>query len=170
MGVEDIGGRYVDANRPGRAARRSRAGAADIGELGRQVGYVLRQAQLAVFADFCARQRAPVVRPGEYTVLAVIGRNPGLSQSQLCAALGIKRANLVAVIDHLESLGFARRAPSAADRRANRLQLTAAGQRALQTVVNDQARHEARIAGLLGVAGRRALLKQLAKLCQLKRR
>ena len=104
-----------------------------------------------------------------YTALRdVIGRNPGLSQSQLCTALGIKRANLVAVIDHLESLGLARRVPSATDRRSNRLQLTPAGQRALKTALDDQARQEARIVDLLGAAGRRTLLKQLAKLCELR--
>jgi DNA-binding MarR family transcriptional regulator len=151
------------------AVRRQPAVAAELGDLGQQVGYLLRLAQLAVFADFSARQRGPVVRPGEYSVLAVIGRNPGLSQSQLCAALGIKRANLVAVIDHLESLGLARRDLSATDRRSNRLQLTVAGQRALRTAVETQAKQEARITRLLGVAGRRALLKQLAKLCELKR-
>jgi DNA-binding MarR family transcriptional regulator len=150
------------------AIRRQPAVAAELGDLGQQVGYLLRRAQLAVFADFSARQRGPVVRPGEYSVLAVIGRNPGLSQSQLCAALGIKRANLVAVIDHLESLGLARRDLSATDRRSNRLQLTVAGQRALQTAVETQAKQEARITRLLGVTGRRALLKQLAKLCELK--
>jgi DNA-binding MarR family transcriptional regulator len=155
-------------NRRTAAVRRQPAVAAELGDLGQQVGYLLRRAQLAVFADFSARQRGPVVRPGEYSVLAVIGRNPGLSQSQLCAALGIKRANLVAVIDHLESLGLARRDLSASDRRSNRLQLTVAGQRALQIAVETQAKQEARITRLLGAAGRRALLKQLAKLCELK--
>jgi hypothetical protein len=43
--------------------------------------------------------------PANFPMLAVIGRNPGISQAQLCAALGIKRANLVTVIDHLEALG-----------------------------------------------------------------
>ena len=128
---------------------------------------MLRQAQLAVFADFCAAQRGAVARPGQFSVLAVIGLNAGLNQSRVCDALGIKRANLVAVIDHLESDGLVRRDPSASDRRSNRLRLTAAGKRALKQAVDDQARHEARITRLLGEAGRTALLKQLAKLCKL---
>jgi DNA-binding MarR family transcriptional regulator len=162
------GDQYIDAIPLGHGTRRRRAEGAAIGELAEQVGYLLRRAQLAVFADFRARQRGPVASPGEYSVLAVIGRNPGLSQSQLCTTLGIKRANLVAVIDHLESLGLARRVPSATDRRSNRLQLTASGQRALKTALDDQARQEARIIDLLGVAGRRTLLRQLAKLCELR--
>ena len=128
---------------------------------------MLRRAQLAVFADFIATQRGAVARPGQFSVLSVIGRNPGITQSQLCAALGIKRANLVAVIDHLEELDLARREPSKTDRRSNRLRLTDAGQRTLQIALDDQAEHEARIMNLLGTAGKQALLKQLAKLCEL---
>jgi DNA-binding MarR family transcriptional regulator len=141
----------------------------DLGDLDQHVGYMLRRAQLAVFADFSATQRGSVVRPGQFSVLAVIRRNPGLSQSQLCEALGIKRANLVAVIDHLESLGLVRRDPSATDRRSNRLQLTPDGEKALQKAVDDLATHEDHITRLLGPAGRVSLLKQLAKLCELGR-
>jgi DNA-binding MarR family transcriptional regulator len=129
---------------------------------------MLRRAQLAVFADFVAGQRGTVARPGQFSILAVIERNPGLSQSRVCAALGIKRANLVVVIDHLESLGFVRRDTSATDRRSNRLQLTPAGQRALRSALETQALHEARITRLLGIAGRRTFLKQLARLCELR--
>lgn len=142
---------------------------ADLGDLGQHVGYMLRRAQLAVFADFSSAQRGAVARPGQFSVLAVIGRNPGLSQSQLGEALAIKRPNLVAVLDHLESLELVRREPSATDRRSNRLHLTTSGERALREAVDDQATHEARITGLLGVTGRIALLKQLEKLCGLGR-
>jgi DNA-binding MarR family transcriptional regulator len=143
--------------------------AADLADLDQHVGYMLRRAQLAVFADFISSQRAAVVRPGQFSILAVIGRNPGLSQAQVCAALGIKRANLVTAIDHLESLGVVRRDASATDRRSNRLHLTPAGQRALQNSLDHSAQHEARITRLLGAAGRKSLLKQLAQLCELGR-
>ena len=147
----------------------SRNAATDLAGLDEQVGYMLRQAQLAVFADFVAGQRGAVARPGQFSILAVIDRNPGLSQSRVCAALGIKRANLVAVIDHLESLGLVRRDSGVVDRRSNHLHLTPAGRRALRSALDDQALHEARITRLLGIAGRRNLLKQLAKLCQLRK-
>ncbi len=140
---------------------------APLGGIEQTVGYMLRRAQLAVFADFIAGQRGPVARPGQFSVLAVIGRNPGISQSRLCAALGIKRANLVAVIDRFEAQDLVRREASTTDRRTNRLQLTGAGQRALQNALAAQAEHEARITSLLGAAGRHALLKQLSKLCEL---
>jgi len=138
-----------------------------LGDLHQHVGYMLRRAQLAVFADFIASQRGSVARPGQFSVLAVIGRNPGITQSQLCAALSVKRANLVAVIDRFEALDLARREASSSDRRANCLRLTSLGQRALQHALDAQDEHEARITRLLGSAGRRTLLKQLAALCEL---
>jgi DNA-binding MarR family transcriptional regulator len=133
-------------------------------ELESDVGYVLRRAQLAVFADFTLSQRGPISRPGQFAVLSVIGRHPGLSQAQLCEALSIKRANLVAVLDNFEAHGLARREACADDRRANRLYLTALGERALQTAREAQREHEARITQLLGAAGRRELLALLEKL------
>jgi DNA-binding MarR family transcriptional regulator len=139
----------------------------DGADLHQQVGYMLRQAQLAVFADFMASQGGPVRRPGPFSILLIIGASPGLSQARVCAALGIKRANLVAAIDELESQGLVRRAASAADRRANRLHLTPAGRRALKRARDDQAVHEARIARLLGAAGRKALLEKLTQLSKL---
>jgi DNA-binding MarR family transcriptional regulator len=141
----------------------------DLAGLDEHVGYMLRRAQLAVFGDFIAGQHGAVARPGQFSILAVIDRNPGLSQTRVCAALGIKRANLVGVINELESLGLVRRDASPKDRRSNRLHLTPAGQRALRSSLDGQAEHEARITQLLGVAGRRSLLRQLAKLCQLRK-
>ena len=41
-------------------------------------------------------------------------------------------------------------------------------QRALQTALDTQAEHDVRITRVLGAAGKRALLKQLAKLCELR--
>jgi DNA-binding MarR family transcriptional regulator len=148
-------------------ARRRGAVAAEVGDLDQHVGYMLRRAQIAVFADFIATQRGSVARPGQFSVLSVIGRNPGITQSQLCATLGIKRANLVAVIDHFEALDLARREPSKTDRRSNRLRLTDTGQQTLQMALDDLSAHEARIMNLLGTAGKQALLKLLAKLCEL---
>ncbi len=141
---------------------------ADLANLDSQVGYMLRRAQLAVFADFVASQRGAAMRPGQFSILAVIGRNPGLSQTQVCNALGIKRANLVAAIDMLEAAGLVRRDASPTDRRSNRLHLTPAGQRSLQSVLEAQGEHELRITRLLGAAGKRALLTQLAKLSELR--
>jgi len=100
------------------ANERAQAQEIDLGPLPHLVGYMLRRAQLAVFQDFWRGYEAFDIRPAQYAVLLVIERNPGLRQSQVSAALNIKRANLVALLDSLESRGLARRVPVATDRRS----------------------------------------------------
>ena len=39
------------------------------------------------------------IRPAQFSVLTVIERNPGLTQSQVAEALGIKRTNFVGMLD-----------------------------------------------------------------------
>src|SRR5947209_20236614 len=99
----------------------------DIGALTCLIGYMLRRAQIAVFQDVFRAFAEVGIRPAQFSVLTVIAHNPGRTQSQVSAALGIKRTNFVALLDSLESRGLAERRPAAADRRSHALHLTAAG-------------------------------------------
>jgi DNA-binding MarR family transcriptional regulator len=91
------------------------------------VGYRLRRAQLAVFQRFLAVFDEMKLRPAEFSVLQLISDNPGRKQTEIAAALGIKRANFVTLAHGLEERGIIERRPSAGDRRANALHLTATG-------------------------------------------
>jgi DNA-binding MarR family transcriptional regulator len=75
---------------------------------------VLRRAQLAVFQDFFMAFAPFDIRPAQYSVLTVIERNPGLTQSQVAEALGIKRTNFVGMLDALEARGLTERRPGRA--------------------------------------------------------
>lgn len=99
----------------------------DLGPLGDSFGYLLRRAQVAVFQRFFDLFAELDIRPAQYSVLTVIERNPGLSQTRLADALGIKKTNLVAIIDTLEQRGLARRKPTESDRRSHALFLTPRG-------------------------------------------
>jgi len=138
----------------------------DLERLPQAIGYALRRAQLAVFQDFI-RSLAPVdIRPAQFAVLTVIAANPGLRQSQVSDALGIKRANFVAMLDELERRGLAQRTRVPADRRAYALHLTAAG-KSLVTQMNQlHCEHEQRLAEPLGANGKRQLLALLSQLCE----
>jgi len=85
------------------------------------VGYWLRRAQLAVFEDFARRFVALELTPAQFSTLIAIRDNPGRRQSDIAAALGIRRPNFVALLDELERRRLAERTPSGADRRANAL-------------------------------------------------
>ncbi|MBP0651640.1 MarR family transcriptional regulator, partial [Mycobacterium tuberculosis] len=76
--------------------------ALDLTELSGALGYLLRRAQLAVFEDFNARFAALELTPAQYSVLLVIGLNPGRKQSEIARVLGIQRANFVVMLDHLQ--------------------------------------------------------------------
>lgn len=152
--------------RPKRASRRSDgngegAAAIELGPLPSLAGYVLRRAQLAVFQDFWRNFAAFDIRPAQYAVLIVIERNPGLRQSQISSALNIKRANLVALLDSLESRGLAKRVPVASDRRSYALHLTEQGTALMQKLAEVSEAHEARIGAVIGEAGRKELLRLL---------
>jgi DNA-binding MarR family transcriptional regulator len=137
-----------------------------LGMLNASVGYMLRRAQLAVFADFGATLAELDLRPGQFAALMVIDRNRGVTQSEVCATLGIWRTNFVAVIDDLERRGLARRVSSPGDRRSKALALTAAGEQMLQRAAELQRAHETRVGRRLGPGGREQLLRILGQLAE----
>ena len=137
----------------------------DYGPLDRRLGYALRRAQIAVFRDFFSAFERFDIRPGQYSILTIIEHNPGLKQSEVSEALGIKRTNFVAMIDELERRKLVRRAPTPNDRRSNALMLTEAGKRLMKELHAVSERHERRIIDALGAETHRrmfAWLKTLA--------
>jgi len=141
--------------------------AIEYGPLDRRLGYLLRRAQIAVFRDFFAAFAVHDIRPGQYSILTVIESNPGLKQGEVGEALGIKRANFVAMIDELERRRLVRRAPSPGDRRSYALMLTAKGARLTAELHAVSERHEQRLIDAIGLETYRALGAPLKTLAQL---
>jgi DNA-binding MarR family transcriptional regulator len=138
----------------------------DLGPLSGLIGYALRRAQLAVF-DEVIRDFADLdLRPAQFSVLALVGHRPGLKQSEVAAALGIQRANFVALLDGLERRDLARRAPAPNDRRCYALYLTAEGERVLALASTRVAAVEARLEAKLGPGARGQLLDMLWRLAR----
>ncbi|MCC7167672.1 MAG: MarR family transcriptional regulator [Rhodospirillales bacterium] len=149
---------------PQRPRQPTPAGPVDVSALADMVGYRLRRATAAVYLDFIATFRATNIRPTQFSVLTVIGANPGRTQSAIAQALHLKRANFVVLLDELEVQGLIWRAPSMGDRRSYALHLTDKGQAALKMFRRLNRRHESHIARRLGAAGRRQLLELLDRL------
>src|SRR5262249_3847813 len=99
----------------------------DLGPLPGLIGYVLRRAQITVVQDIFRAFSEVHIRTARFLVLSIIEHKPGRTQSQVSAALRIKRTNFVALLDSLESRGLAERRPSSTDRRSHALHLTPAG-------------------------------------------
>ncbi len=146
------------------AARQAAPAAVDLGPLGGFIGYRLRRAQLAVFAGFELALREIGLTAGELSVLVVIARNPGLTQSDVCAALAVQRANFTPLLHALEADRLAIREVLPADRRSNALRLTCHGREVLARALALHERLEKRITACLGEAGRTQLIGLLRKL------
>jgi DNA-binding MarR family transcriptional regulator len=129
-----------------------------LGVLDDHLGYLIRRFQVWVFQDFIKQLASIDIRPAQFSVLAVIAANPGLSQSDLSDTLGIERARLVRMLDLLEKRGLTRRLPSQRDRRSHALQLTPEGQKTLKRAKALAEAHEARLTKKLGAAPREAMI------------
>jgi DNA-binding MarR family transcriptional regulator len=136
----------------------------DLGPLPDLIGYVLRRAQLAVFQDFFAAFTPFNIRPAQFSVLTIIERNPGLAQTQVAEALGIKRTNFVGMLDELETRGLAERRQTARDKRSYALYLTADGAALMRKLRPVLKAHEARMVARLREDGRNRLVALLTEI------
>ncbi len=130
-----------------------------LGPLERSIGYALRRAQVAVFADFRENMGSAGLRPAQFSVLLVVRETPGLKQSVIADRLGIQRTNFVAMVDELQKKGWLDRRP--ADRRSYALHLTTAGETKIAEALALHSAMERRIGRLLGPGGRALLLDHL---------
>lgn len=150
--------------RPISARKRTDIGDDGIGldALAGHAGYAIRRFQIWIFQDFIRTLAAVDIRPTQYSVMTVIGANPGLSQMAVAKRLGIERARLVHLLDSLEARELVSRIPSATDRRSHALHLTARGKTALGQFKRLAAEHERHVAAKIGRANREQLLRILA--------
>jgi DNA-binding MarR family transcriptional regulator len=137
------------------------------GEIGLDVlpghaGYAVRRFQIWIFQDFIRTLAAADIRPTQYSVLTVIGANPGLSQMAVAQRLGIERARLVHLLDSLEDRKLVKRVRSKTDRRSHALHLTAQGETSLRQFKLLAAEHERHVAEKIGKANRAQLLRILS--------
>lgn len=120
------------------------------GELEGHLGYFIRRAQYWIFRDANRTLLSLKLDVIRYSILEMIGANPGISQITLSGALGIERARLVALLDNLQHLNFLVRERSATDRRSHELQLTPRGRTTLKKANTAIAEHEKRLIQRIG--------------------
>ena len=154
------------ARRTERKSRAARDGAAavDLGVLNERLGYFVRRLQVWVFQDFIRRLSRLDLSPAQFSVIVVVGANPGLSQARLADTLGIERARLVRLLHHLEGRGLTERRRSASDGRQHALELTRAGEKLLAEATRLAEQHEEGLKQKLGAKQHRTLLEMLRAL------
>jgi DNA-binding MarR family transcriptional regulator len=162
-----VGARRKTTNRPAPGAPAAKEAAPlALGPLPGYTGYVLRRAQVALFENFINAFKPLGLRPAQFSALLVVHANPGRRQSEIAAALGIRQANLVGLIDELDRRGLTKRKRLAADRRSHALTLTPKGKALLKTALAMQARFEQHLLAELGANEHARLIAALVKLYQ----
>lgn len=134
----------------------------EIAELHGHLGYLMRRAQLWIFADFTRTLAEIPLTPAEFSVLLTIGANPALPQTAIADTLGIERAGLVRLLDRLEQAGWVQRRAAKRDRRSHALHLTEGGTETLERARLLADRHESHVIRRFGPARHADLLRLLA--------
>lgn len=104
--------------------------------------------------------------PGQYSVLLLIGLNPGLSQMDLAAATGLDGSTLVPITNRFEKLGWIRRARRSEDRRFYSLRVTPAGQAVLDNARPIIDAHERQLVSRLTERERHTLIDLLTRISE----
>ena len=127
------------------------------------LGYNARRAALAVIDVFVQRMAPYELKPVDFSVLSLVGHNPGITSRQLCTALGILPPNLVGMVNALQKRSLVERLPHPRDGRAVGLHLTPRGQKLMREAEKTAAELEADFASRLTPAELRTLIGLLKK-------
>jgi len=135
----------------------------DRGPLTDYLGYALRRASMSAVAEFLEAFQEVELRPTQFAVLTLIAETPGVRQTQICASLGIQKANFVPLLNELERRGLVLRKSVVGDRRSSALHLTTLGNTTLQRARAIHEEYESRFVTRLGRRNRDQLLALLNK-------
>ena len=135
-----------------------------LGPLDDFIGFHLRLAQEASFQAFARRVRGYQMRPGRFAVLALIGENPGISQTALSRAAGRDKSTLTPALNDLVRRALVKRGRVASDRRSYALSLTAKGERLLQELTLHARAHDRMLDDIVGLRHKAEFLRALRRL------
>jgi len=105
-----------------------------------QVGYQLRRASTVMMADLRDRLDKLDVSPTQASILLLLQDNPTLIQSEIGNTLGIKRANMVPLMNKLKAKGFVIR--QSIDGRSYKFEITDLGYQTLEQIRQEISAHE----------------------------
>jgi DNA-binding MarR family transcriptional regulator len=107
------------------------------------------------------------LHPREFGVLAVVQKEPGITQQAIGDAAGVDPSTMVSTLDGLEERGLAERRPHSSDRRKRAVYLTATGEEAARQGQRIGRRVAGELLGKLSADERKqldALLRKVAGL------
>jgi len=117
----------------------------DLGLLRDVLGFRLRRIQNHLAQTFSQALAGRDMKSGEFSALAIISANPGISQIELARFGGFDKASVVMLLDDLQSWGWAVRERSTQDRRRHALYVTPLGDKMLVELMELATANEAKI-------------------------
>jgi DNA-binding MarR family transcriptional regulator len=130
------------------------------------LGYLLGQANHALYKDFDAHVRAAGLSSIEWRVLAILHDSDPLTVSQLAHEVLAKQPTVTKLAQRMAEQGWLALRADANDQRCTLVGATAAGKRLVKPLVDEARQHEARMLRTLGATEKIALRKLLEKLAQ----
>ena len=128
------------------------------------LGYLLGQANHAVYKDFDHHVRAAGLSSIEWRVLATLHDSEPLPISQLAHEVLSKQPTVTKLVQRMCEQGWLRLEADPADQRRTLVAVTAAGRRLVRPLVEQARSHEAQALRALGRSEKSALKVLLAKL------
>ena len=128
------------------------------------LGYLLGQANHALYKDFDAHVRAAGLSSIEWRVLATLHDGAPLTISRLAQEVLSKQPTVTKLVQRMGEQGWLALRSDPDDQRRTLVSVTPAGRRLAQPLVDKARDHEARLLSTLGAAEKVALRKLLAKL------
>ena len=138
----------------------------DYGVMDELLGSHLRRAQIFVYEDFFEALAGSGITPQLFATLELIGKNPGISQGQIAAVLGIAKSGAMQISRKLEKRGYLSKVISPRNRRLKHLELTEAGRTALTDLVARVVTHDRAASNVLSAQERETLMTLLRKMCR----
>ena len=128
------------------------------------LGYLLGQANHALYKEFDSHVRAAGLTSIEWRVLATLHDGEPMTVSQLAHEVLSKQPTVTKLVQRMGEQGWLALQDDPADQRRTLVSVTAAGRRLVKPLVEKAREHEARLLRSLGAAEKVALLKLLEKL------
>ena len=120
--------------------------------------------QIASFHAFASEVGEVDLPPGRFALLTLIGRNPGISQTELSQANGRDKSSLTPVVEDLVRRGLVERKRMDSDRRAYSLNVTPAGKKVLTMMTRCARRHERNLDHVIGERDRKRFIQILKRI------
>jgi DNA-binding MarR family transcriptional regulator len=135
-----------------------------LGILDEFVGMYLRAAYESAYRDFTDRLGEDALRPGYFTILTLIVKNPGISQTQICQAARRDKSSVAKALRWMEDMDLITRTRPDHDRRTALSEATEKGH-ALQDRMEARGReHLAALNDAIGAERRQEFIATLKEI------